>query len=314
MTTISKENQSFMHVWEKFIEDLQDRICASLVKVNNGHEFLEDKWERPGGGGGRTRVMNNGPVIEKGGVNISHVWGAVTPQMQQFLKIEKGFWSACGLSMVLHPSNPHVPTYHANWRYFELKDEEGNIVNSWFGGGMDLTPYYLYEADAIHFHQMIKDAMDPHHQDCYRIYKKECDDYFSNHHRNEERRGIGGVFYDHLVPDNNAFNWSLEDLYAFQRSNSDCFFKAYIPIVEKRMHTAFTEQQKYWQEIRRGRYVEFNLLHDRGTLFGIKSDGRTESILMSLPPTVRFDYDYSPAPGSPESELMDVLLSPKDWI
>jgi len=310
----SADQQSFMPEWERFIKDLQDRICQSLVDINDGHQFVEEQWERPGGGGGRTRVISGAPVMEKGGVNISHVWGEVTPQMQQFLHIEKGQWSACGLSMVLHPDNPHVPTFHANWRYFELKDETGQIVNAWFGGGMDLTPYYLYKEDAVHFHQVLKSALDNFNSECYIGYKKDCDNYFSNHHRDNERRGIGGVFYDHLIPNKNTYNWSLEELFQFQQVNAQCFFDAYLPIVKKRMDMTFTPEQKYWQEIRRGRYVEFNLIHDRGTLFGLKSDGRTESILMSLPPTVRFDYNYQPIPGSPEAELLAVLKHPVDWV
>lgn len=313
--THSSNKKSFMPDWKSFIEDLQDRICQALSEVNDGKEFFEEKWNRAGGGGGRTRVMSLGSVIEKGGVNISHVYGEVTPQMKQFLGVDDGEWSACGLSMVLHPNNPHVPTYHANWRYFELKDgPDGELVNAWFGGGMDLTPYYLVDEDVTHFHNVLKQGLEPFHDNCYKNFKKECDDYFSNHHRNNERRGVGGVFYDHLTPDSNAYGWNLEELYNFQKVNSECFFSAYLPIVNKHKNDTYTPEQKYWQEIRRGRYVEFNLIHDRGTLFGLKSDGRTESILMSLPPTVRFDYNYTPAIGSPEHELLEVLKNPKDWV
>lgn len=308
-------SESFMPTWLSFIEDLQDRICNVLTEANDGTSFLEEKWNRPGGGGGRTRVISDGSIHEKGGVNISHVYGEVTPQMKNLLGIEDGYWAACGLSMVLHPYNPHIPTFHANWRYFEVKNhKDGEVKNAWFGGGMDLTPYYLVKEDVSHFHQVLKTSLDPFHPECYAKYKEECDDYFCNHHRNGERRGVGGVFYDHLIPENNPFDWDIKTLFKFQKANSQCFFDAYIPIILKHKFDPFTPEQKYWQEIRRGRYVEFNLIHDRGTIFGLKTNGRTESILMSLPPTVRFDYNFQPKEGTPEAELLDVLLHPKSWI
>lgn len=307
------ENQTFnLDKWHAFILQLQDDICQEL-EVADGHAtFVEEMWERDGGGGGRTRVIN-GNIIEKGGVNTSRVYGEVTPQMRNLIGDKGSAWAACGLSMVIHPMNPMAPTFHANWRYFELYDEAGNIIDQWFGGGMDLTPYYLDHDDASLFHSEIKKALDPFGTSLYRTFKKECDEYFNNHHRGTETRGIGGVFYDHLRP-NDAYGMSLETLYEFQQANAATFFKTYLPILNKNKNLPYTEANKYWQEIRRGRYVEFNLLHDRGTLFGLKTNGRTESILMSLPATVRFDYNYQTAPGSAEAEFLAVLQSPREWV
>ncbi len=220
-------------------------------------------------------------------------------------------WFACGLSLVIHPYNPFVPTVHANYRMFELYDEAGKVTDRWFGGGTDLTPYYLFEEDAIHFHTTYKRALDPFDESFYPDYKKTCDNYFVNTHRNNERRGIGGIFYDYKKPD------AIRDVYFWMnvaKACGDAFIDAYLPIVEKRKNAPFTAQQKHWQEIRRGRYVEFNLVHDRGHLFGLKTNGRIESILMSLPPTVRFEYNHVPAPGSPEDELLQVCLHPRDWV
>ena len=298
------------NIWVDFIHGLQDRICAALEASDGTAKFVEDKWERPGGGSGKTRVISNGAVLEKGGVNTSVVYGDVTDVMRKQLGIDGDKWFACGLSMVLHPLNPMVPTTHANWRYFELYDKEDNVIDCWFGGGADLTPYYLDEQDAHHFHNTFKKAIDPFGADIYPKYKKWCDDYFNNAHRGFEMRGIGGVFYDHLKPNETM---SVDDLFAFQQANGNSFIEAYVPIVEKHKNDPYTPEQKYWQEIRRGRYVEFNLIHDRGTIFGLKTNGRTESILMSLPPTVRFDYDYQPAPNSPEAVLLDACKNPKDW-
>jgi coproporphyrinogen III oxidase len=296
--------------WIDFIHGLQDRICAALEKEDGKATFQEDRWERPGGGSGKTRVIANGNVFEKGGVNTSVVFGDVSDIMRKQLGIDGDKWFACGLSMVIHPSNPFVPTTHANWRYFEVYDKEGNVLDCWFGGGADLTPYYLFEEDAKHFHQTLKNANDPFGADLYPKYKKWCDEYFANTHRNNEMRGIGGVFYDHLRPSENR---TREDLFAFQQSNGNSFVDAYVPIVARRKNSPFTPENKYWQEIRRGRYVEFNLIHDRGTIFGLKTNGRTESILMSLPPTVRFEYNYHPEPGSEEARLLDACQYPKDW-
>ncbi|WP_129020363.1 oxygen-dependent coproporphyrinogen oxidase [Edaphocola flava] len=306
-------------IWIDFIHDLQNRICAALEASDGKAKFVEDLWERPEGGGGKTRVISNGAVFEKGGVNTSVVYGTVTDTMRRQLNIDGHTWFACGLSMVLHPVNPMVPTTHANWRYFELYDADGNVCDRWFGGGADLTPYYLDEADARHFHNTLKLAQDSFHTDIYPVLKKECDAYFNNAHRGFEMRGIGGVFYDHVKPGGPVHKelphvqLSLDELFAFQQANGNCFTEAYIPIIEKNKNMAYTPEQKYWQEIRRGRYVEFNLIHDRGTIFGLKTNGRTESILMSLPPTVRFDYNYQPEAGSPEAALLDACMHPKEW-
>lgn len=301
--------------WISFIENLQNSICTALEKEDGKAMFIEDAWQRTEGGGGKTRVISNGNVIEKGGVNTSVVYGDVTDVMMAQLGFSEnalgGSWFAGGLSLVIHPMNPFVPTTHANWRYFELYDKEKKIVDRWFGGGADLTPYYLFEEDARHFHQVFKSAIDPFGNELYAKYKKWCDSYFANHHRNEEMRGIGGVFYDHLRPDDNT---DSEKLFSFQEANGKSFIDAYIPIVEKRKNMPYNARHKYWQEIRRGRYVEFNLIHDRGTIFGLKTNGRTESILMSLPPTVRFDYNYQPEKGSEEEKLLEACMHPRDWL
>jgi coproporphyrinogen III oxidase len=297
--------------WITYIRQLQDDICIALEIADGKGKFIEDKWERAEGGGGRTRVMANGNIFEKGGVNTSVVYGDVTEGMRSQLKIEGSTWFACGLSLVMHPANPFIPTTHANWRYFELYDTEGKVKDSWFGGGADLTPYYLFEEDAIHFHRSLKKANDPFGPDLYPKYKKQCDSYFANHHRNEEMRGIGGIFYDYIRPDDKM---DMETLFRFQQSNGNSFVNAYIPIINNRKDFPYNAEHKYWQEIRRGRYVEFNLIHDRGTIFGLKTNGRTESILMSLPPTVRFDYNYQPAPGSEEDKLLKACLHPVDWL
>ncbi|GGH76667.1 coproporphyrinogen III oxidase [Filimonas zeae] len=296
--------------WINYIHQLQDTICAALEAADGKATFVEDKWEREGGGGGKTRVIANGNVFEKGGVNTSVVFGDVNDAMRAQLQMDGASWFACGLSLVIHPNNPFVPTTHANWRYFELYDADGAVIKSWFGGGADLTPYYLFEEDARHFHSSLKQAMDPFGADLYTKYKAQCDTYFANKHRGDEMRGIGGVFYDHLVPADAA---DAERLFAFQQANGNSFVNAYVPIVEKRKHTPYNQQHKHWQEIRRGRYVEFNLIHDRGTIFGLKTGGRTESILMSLPPTVRFEYNYQPVPGSEEDKLLQACQHPKQW-
>lgn len=332
-----RETRVFRDQWIRFIHDLQEQICGALERLDGGAAFVLDEWEREGGGGGRTRVIAGGKVFEKGGVNTSVVWGGVTDAMRSQLKIEGHRWFACGLSLVIHPVNPYVPTTHANWRYFELYDAAGNTTDRWFGGGSDLTPYYLFEEDARHFHQCFKDAMDPFGKQRYPKYKQWCDEYFVNKHRGNETRGIGGVFYDHLRPveiaagsplaaggvgpsegagaDSRAADTLTADqLFAFQRANGNAFLPAYLPIVAARRDLAYGEREIEWQEIRRGRYVEFNLIHDRGTLFGLKTQGRTESILMSLPPRARWAYNYLPAAGSPEAQLLEACLHPRDWI
>lgn len=294
-----------------FIKDLQNRICAEVERIDGKEKFLEELWERDGGGGGITRVIQNGAVFEKGGVNVSEVYGKITPAIRQQLDVEGDHFFATGISLVIHPHSPMVPTVHANYRYFEVYDEKDQVLDCWFGGGADLTPYYLFDEDAIHFHSMLRYGCERYKPGSYAEYKKICDEYFVNHHRNAERRGIGGIFYDHLKPTENM-NW--DDLFQFSQSNGNAFIDAYFPIVQKRKDLSFTDQQKHWQLIRRGRYVEFNLIHDRGTIFGLKSNGRTESILMSLPMEVRFEYNHQPEPGSPEEALLHIFLKPKDWI
>ena len=294
----------------QYIEALQDRITGALEKEDGKARFREDIWERDEGGGGRTRVLENGGVFEKGGVNISAVHGPLPESMQEYFKVGKVNFFACGLSLVLHPLNPMVPTVHANWRYFEMYDKGGEIVDQWFGGGQDLTPYYLFEEDAAHFHKICKRACDAHHPSYYSEYKQKCDAYFWNHHR-AEARGIGGLFFDYLKKDSDH---SIAHWEAFVTEVGDSFLEAYLPIVQKRKDIPYDNSHKQWMEIRRGRYVEFNLVHDKGTLFGLKTNGRIESILMSLPPTVQWCYDHHPAQGSKEAALIDVLESPREWV
>ncbi|HEY4935331.1 MAG TPA: oxygen-dependent coproporphyrinogen oxidase [Puia sp.] len=302
----------FRENWIHFIHAIQDTICNALEEMDGKARFKEDRWERTeNGGGGKSRIIENGNVFEKGGVNTSVVFGNVSDAMKTQLKIDGSKWFACGLSLVIHPLNPFVPTVHANWRYFELYNESGELTDRWFGGGSDLTPYYLFKEDAVHFHNTLKQTLDPFGKKLYPLYKKECDHYFSNHHRGDEMRGIGGIFYDYLRPNDEA---DAERLFAFQEANGNAFLRTYLPIVEKRKVLPFGENEIKWQEIRRGRYVEFNLIHDRGTLFGLKTNGRTESILMSLPPKARWIYNYQPEAGSREDELLQVCLHPKEWI
>ncbi len=294
----------------KYIHELQDTITSRLEAIDGKATFREDLWKRPEGGGGRTRVIQNGNVFEKGGVNISGVHGKLPASMQAYFKVGDVDFFACGLSLVLHPKSPIVPTVHANWRYFEMYDQNGNIVDQWFGGGQDLTPYYLFEEDAIHFHQVCKTACDNHNPTFYPKYKAKCDDYFYNTHRNEAR-GIGGLFFDYCKA---TETMTMQDWYNFVTEVGDSFLEAYVPIVERRKDINYTKEQRDWQEIRRGRYVEFNLVHDKGTLFGLKTNGRIESILMSLPPHVQWAYDHQPETGSQEAQLVKVLKEPKDWI
>ena len=294
----------------KYIHELQDTITSKLEELDSKAQFKEDVWKRPEGGGGRTRVIENGSVFEKGGVNISGVHGKLPDSMQKYFGVEDADFFACGLSLVLHPKNPMVPTVHANWRYFEMYDKDGNIVDQWFGGGQDLTPYYLFDDDAIHFHQTCKTACDKHNPEFYPKYKARCDEYFWNSHRNEAR-GLGGLFFDYCkVTD----TMSMQNWYDFVTEVGDSFLEAYVPIVEKRKDLIYTQDQRNWQEIRRGRYVEFNLVHDKGTLFGLRTNGRIESILMSLPPHVQWVYDHHPEPGSEEDKIVEVLKHPKKWI
>ena len=293
-----------------YILSLQDQICAALEAQDGTAKFREDLWDRPEGGGGRTRVIENGAVFEKGGVNISAVHGKLPDSMQKLFNVGEADFFACGLSLVIHPKNPMVPTVHANWRYFEMYDADGTVINSWFGGGQDLTPYYLFDEDAVHFHTICKNACDKHDPTFYDKYKKQCDDYFWNAHRHEAR-GIGGLFFDYLKE---TPEMSMEAWYNFVTEVGNSFVKSYVPIVEKRKNLPSTDENRKWQEIRRGRYVEFNLVHDKGTLFGLKTNGRIESILMSLPPHVQWIYDHHPEVGSEEERLVKVLERPVEWL
>ncbi|MFT4154370.1 oxygen-dependent coproporphyrinogen oxidase [Parafilimonas sp.] len=316
-TTHKTATKEFRQQWIEFIYHLQHDICKALEAVDGKAKFTEDEWQRAEGkgGGGLTKVIQNGNVFEKGGVNTSVVYGHLTERMCKVLQIpflsNDATWFAAGISSVIHPLNPFVPTVHFNYRMFELYNADGLLADRWFGGGTDLTPYYLFEEDAQHFHQTLKNACDAFDKSLYPAFKKNCDDYFVNTHRNNERRGIGGIFYDHQRCDENPDATFWADL---AKACGYAFMDAYIPIAEKRKNTVYNTAHKHWQEIRRGRYVEFNLIHDRGTIFGLKTNGRTESILMSLPATVRFEYNYKPAPGSEEDKLLQVCLKPGEWI
>jgi coproporphyrinogen III oxidase len=301
----------------QYIQNLQDQICKGLEDVDGTTKFREDLWDRPEGGGGRTRVIENGAVFEKGGVNISAVHGKLPDSMQKLFNVGEADFFACGLSLVLHPKSPMVPTVHANWRYFEMYDTSTElstgsrkVIQQWFGGGQDLTPYYLFEEDAKHFHQTCKTACDKHNPDFFPKYKKQCDAYFWNAHRNEAR-GIGGLFFDYCKATDEM---SMENWFNFVTEVGNSFLEAYVPIVEKRKNILYSEANRTWQEIRRGRYVEFNLVHDKGTLFGLKTNGRIESILMSLPPHVQWVYDHHPEKGSEEEKLVTTLENPKEWV
>ncbi|WBL25602.1 oxygen-dependent coproporphyrinogen oxidase [Zunongwangia sp. HGR-M22] len=294
----------------QYIQELQDTITSKLEEIDGVAKFKEDLWKRDEGGGGRTRVIENGAIFEKGGVNISAVHGPLNPAMQEYFGVGDVNFFACGLSLVIHPKSPMIPTVHANWRYFEMYDKDGTTLDQWFGGGQDLTPYYLFEEDAIHFHQVSKNACDKHDPKFYPEYKKRCDLYFWNAHRNEAR-GIGGLFFDYLK---DSEQHSITDWYHFVTEVGNSFLEAYVPIVEKRKDLEYDQIHRNWQEIRRGRYVEFNLVHDKGTLFGLKTNGRIESILMSLPPHVQWVYDHHPKAGSEEDKLLEVLKKPKEWV
>ena len=300
-----KIKQSFIN----FIHTLQDEICNAVEQIDGKACFQEDAWQRDGGGGGISRIIKNGDLFEKGGVNTSVVHGELPSAMIHGMGVTHGQFFACGISLVLHPLNPMIPTVHANYRYFELYNDKGEIADLWFGGGADLTPYYVWEADAVHFHKTHKAACDPFGADIHTKFKHKCDEYFKNTHRNNEARGIGGIFYDYLRP---SGEMSAERIFELSKACSHAFLKAYLPIVEMRKNEPFTEEQQHWQGIRRGRYVEFNLIHDRGTLFGLRTNGRIESILMSLPPVVRWEYDFQPQPNSREAELLE-YLKPRDW-
>ena len=292
---------------ESFLRSLQDRICTAIEQADGGAQFVEDSWTRTAGGGGRTRVLRNGGVFEQAGVNFSRVSGQPLPPSATAHRPELvgGSFIATGVSLVLHPKNPYVPTTHANVRYFEaLKD--GVEPAWWFGGGFDLTPFYAYADDVRGWHRVARDLCAPYGADVYPRYKQWCDEYFYLKHR-DETRGVGGLFYDDLN------EGGFERCFAFTRDVGQGFLDAYLPIVERRKDIAYGEREREFQLYRRGRYVEFNLVYDRGTLFGLQSGGRTESILMSLPPRARFEYAYAPQPGSAEAQLAH-YLRPQDWL
>lgn len=293
---------------KNYLLDLQDRICSALQNEDGKEKFIEDSWQRDEGGGGRSRVMENGAVIEKGGVNFSHVFGNKMPASATAHRPELAgrSFEAMGVSLVIHPHNPYAPTSHANVRFF-IAEKEGAAPVWWFGGGYDLTPYYGNQNDCKHWHQTAKNACDPLGQHIYPEFKKWCDDYFYLKHRNEAR-GVGGLFFD----DYNAE--SFDHSFSLMRAVGDSYIKAYQPILAARKNTSYGERERDFQLYRRGRYVEFNLVYDRGTLFGLQTGGRTESILMSLPPLVKWQYNWQPEAGSAEAKLYTDFLPARDWI
>ncbi len=292
---------------QQYLLTLQDHICKELEAVD-GATFTEDKWERASGGGGRTRVMAGGNIIEQGGVNYSYVFGDKMPASATAHRpeLEGRSFHACGVSLVIHPKNPYIPTSHANVRFF-IAEKPGEEPVWWFGGGFDLTPYYPFKEDVVHWHTVAKQASDPFGEDVYADYKKWCDEYFYLKHRNETR-GVGGLFFDDLN------HWEFEKCFDYMKAVGNAYTDAYIPIISKRKDTPFTERERDFQLYRRGRYVEFNLVFDRGTLFGLQTGGRTESILMSMPPLARWEYCWEPEAGSPEEALYKEYLKPVDWI
>ena len=297
-----------LHGVKQYLLDLQDSICEALEKVDGEGCFIIDNWDREAGGGGRSRVMNGGAVFESAGINFSHVFGDSLPASATAHRPELAgrSFQAMGVSLVIHPHNPYVPTSHANVRFF-VAEKEGEAPVWWFGGGFDLTPYYGFEEDVIHWHQMSRNACLAFGDGVYEKYKKWCDEYFYLKHR-DEPRGVGGLFFDDLN------EWGFDRCFAFMQSVGNHYTQAYLPIVEKRKGTPFGKQQRDFQLYRRGRYVEFNLVYDRGTLFGLQSGGRTESILMSMPPLVKWRYNWQPEAGSAEAELYNTYLKPRDWL
>jgi len=293
---------------ENYLLNLQATICQKLEKIDGKKHFIKDVWARPDGGGGISRVLEKGSVFEKAGVNFSHVSGSNLPPSASAHRPELAgrHFHALGVSLVIHPDNPYIPTTHANVRFFIAEKENCEPV-WWFGGGFDLTPYYAFKEDCIHWHQKAHEACQPFGKDLYYRFKRWCDEYFYLHHR-QEARGIGGLFFD----DFNEINF--DHSFSFMKSVGDHFLKAYCPIVEKRMHHIYSEKQKQFQKYRRGRYAEFNLVYDRGTLFGLQSGGRTESILMSLPPEVCWNYQWHPAENSEENKLYTEFLPAQDWL
>jgi coproporphyrinogen III oxidase len=293
---------------KNYLLNLQNQICLALENEDGTVKFAEDLWDRAEGGGGRSRVLENGSVFEQAGVNFSYVKGINLPASATAKRPELvgRQFHAMGVSLVIHPKNPYVPTSHANVRFL-IAEKEGAPAIWWFGGGFDLTPFYPFKEDVIHWHTTARDACERFGQDVYPAYKKWCDDYFYLPHRHETR-GVGGLFFDDLN------EWGFEQSFAFMQSVGNHYTKAYIPIVQKRKDTSYTETERQFQLYRRGRYVEFNLVYDRGTLFGLQSNGRTESILMSMPPLARWHYNWSPEPGSPEAVLYDRYLKPQNWL
>lgn len=300
--------QADLDTVKSYLLDLQDRLCEGLAAEDTGADFREESWQREEGGGGRSRVIENGAVFEKGGVNYSHVFGERLPASATAARPQLAGRSfhATGVSWVLHPENPHVPTSHGNVRFF-IAEKPGEAPVWWFGGGFDLTPYYPVHEDVVHWHRVARDACAPFGNEVYPHYKAWCDDYFMLKHR-DETRGVGGLFFDDLN------EWGFEPSFAFTRAVGDIFLDAYLPIVRRRRDTPWSERERSFQLYRRGRYVEFNLVWDRGTLFGLQSGGRTESILMSMPPLARWEYGWEPEPGSAEEVLYRDYLRPRDWL
>jgi coproporphyrinogen III oxidase len=296
------------HQVKAFLMALQDSICAELAAADGAASFAEESWDRAEGGGGRSRVLTLGAVFEQAGVNFSHVFGDKMPASATAHRPELAGrkFEAMGVSLVIHPLNPHIPTSHANVRFF-IAEKEGEAPVWWFGGGFDLTPFYPVEADVLHWHQVAKDCCDGFDPAYYPKYKKWCDEYFYLKHRNETR-GVGGLFFDDLNEP------GFEQSFAFMAAVGEAFTKAYVPIVQRNKNKACSEAERQFQLYRRGRYVEFNLVFDRGTLFGLQSGGRTESILMSMPPLVRWQYGYQPEAGSAEATLYERYLQPQDWL
>jgi coproporphyrinogen III oxidase len=293
---------------KQFLISLQDNICNSLEQADGEGEFIQEQWQREGGGGGRSRVLSEGAVFEQAGVNFSHVTGDALPASATAKRPElKGrSYEAMGVSLVIHPMNPYIPTTHANVRFF-IAEKEGAEPVWWFGGGFDLTPYYPFKEDVIHWHEQAKIACDEIDPDYYSRFKKWCDEYFYLPHRNETR-GVGGLFFDDMNEQ------GFDKCFSLIQSVGNHFIPAYLPIVEKRKATPYGERERDFQLYRRGRYVEFNLVYDRGTLFGLQTGGRTESILMSLPPLVKWRYNWHPEPGSAEAHLYDQFLKPQNWL
>jgi coproporphyrinogen III oxidase len=301
-------NNDDIDVVKKYLLNLQDQICLALENEESEARFFEDVWERAEGGGGRTRVLENGQVFEQAGVNFSYVRGINLPASATAKRpelVDRQF-HAMGVSLVIHPKNPYVPTTHANVRFL-IAEKPGSDSIWWFGGGFDLTPYYPFKDDVIHWHSSAQRACLPFGDEVYSTFKKWCDDYFYLPHRHETR-GVGGLFFDDLN------EWGFETCFNFMQSVGNQFVEAYLPIVQKRKNTPYSERERDFQLYRRGRYVEFNLVYDRGTLFGLQSNGRTESILMSMPPLARWRYNWAPEPGSPEASLYEDYLKPQNWL